>query len=206
MDKITQTWTGLTVAIIASGPSLKAQDVAKLKGVCRVIAINDNFKLCPWADILYAADKQWWEHHSFVKSFAGERWTQSLGQRDWPQSAKSNGLRVAKCIREDTRFSFAANTLHTGRHSGFQAINLAILKGAERVLLLGFDYAIIHGQKHWFGDHPGALNKISPYGLFSASLTSASIDLADKGVEIINCSTSSALTCFRKASLADILC
>ncbi|HCZ48509.1 MAG TPA: hypothetical protein DCZ11_05850, partial [Gammaproteobacteria bacterium] len=48
--------------------------------------------------------------------------------------------------------------IHQGGNSGYQALNLAVLLGAERVILLGYD---MHGG-HWHGRHGGRLNNPEP--------------------------------------------
>jgi len=42
-----------------------------------VLAINDAYRLAPWADWLYACDDRWWRfHHEAVAAgFQGECWT-----------------------------------------------------------------------------------------------------------------------------------
>jgi hypothetical protein len=47
------------------------------------------------------------------------------------------------------------NGLATGHELGYQAVNLAYLLGAERVVLLGYSMKPLpDGRMHWFGDHP----------------------------------------------------
>ena len=61
----------LTVFCIASGPSLTAEQVAAVKKLrderggdrVKVIVINTSFRLAPWADILFAMDKAWWDQY-----------------------------------------------------------------------------------------------------------------------------------------------
>lgn len=97
------------------------------------------------------------------------------------------------------------NGLATGQNSGHQAINLAVLLGARRILLLGFDMKPAgDGRFHWFGDHPIK----TPRNVFSAMLQAfpKTLDpLARLGVEVVNCTPDSALQCYRKAPLRDEL-
>ena len=46
---------GCTVAIIAGGPSLTQNQVNMVEGF-PTIAVNDAYKLAPWANILYGCD------------------------------------------------------------------------------------------------------------------------------------------------------
>lgn len=95
--------------------------------------------------------------------------------------------------------------IHTGSNSGFQALNLAILAGASRVLLLGYDMQPTNGQSHWFGDHPGSLNRASPFAVFRKAFEDAADQIARLGVEVINCSRETSLTCFKRAALSEAL-
>lgn len=75
--------------------------------------------------------------------------------------------------------------------------------GAARVILLGFDCGHTGGKSHWHGDHPS--------GLGNAGMTSQWLDkfkqLADdfKHIEIINASRETAITCFPRARLEDLI-
>ena len=62
-------WPGETLACLGVGPSLTAAQVAALRGKTRSIAINDAWRLAPWADVLYACDGRWWRKHKGVPAF-----------------------------------------------------------------------------------------------------------------------------------------
>lgn len=49
-------WQGQTCYILGCGPSLRGFDVFNLFGWGRIIAINDSFRLAPWASVLYECD------------------------------------------------------------------------------------------------------------------------------------------------------
>lgn len=197
-------WAGEAVAVVASGPSVRQVDVNRLKGHARVIAVNDSWQLCPWADMLYAADRRWWEHHDYTPDFRGEKWTQQQGPKDWPTVAERRGLKVVTSAHKPG-LSFDPTLVHTGMNSGFQALNLAVLQGASRILLLGFDLAVLDGNRHWFGNHPGRMNRDSPYSSFRKAFTEAAPQLEDFNIEVINCSMRSTLTCFPKQTVREAL-
>lgn len=96
------------------------------------------------------------------------------------------------------------NGLMTGQNSGFQAINLAVLAGAKRIVLLGYDMKTAGAKSHWFGDHP---IQTAP-SVFSAMINnfpSLVKPLAKLGVEVLNCTPGSALECFPKRALESVL-
>lgn len=199
-----QRWAGETVAVIACGPSVRQVDVDRLKGRARVIAVNDSHTLCPWADMMYAADQRWWRHHEYVVGFRGERWTQHQGTKEWPEEARKAGINVIQSTNK-TGISFDSKQIYTGWNSGFQALNLAVIQGASRVLLLGVDLAALGGRRHWFGDHPGRMNRDSPFAEFRRRFTLAAPALEEAGIGVVNCSLRSTLTCFPKMTVAEAL-
>lgn len=197
---IERRWEGELVAILASGPSLNQSDINLLKGKARVIAVNDSYRLCPWADMLYAADRNWWHYHNYVTEFKGERWTQQQGHQAWKQEAINAGIHVITS-KHKSGLSSDPELIHTGMNSAYQALNIAVLMGASRVLLLGLDCSSLDGKTHWFGEHTGKLKRKSPYERFAKEFEKACPDLDRAGVEVINCSERSAVACFRKASV-----
>lgn len=196
-------WTGQTVAILASGPSLASEELSLLHGL-PVIAINDSWRKYPDAEILYACDPPWWKHHSGVPAFMGERWSQHKGAATWPAEAAAMHINVIRSASQ-AGISTDPSLIHTGANSGFQALNLAILAGASRVLLLGYDMQETGGRTHWFGDHPAGLKRTSPYALFRKSFEDAADQIASLGVEVINCSRETSLTCFPRVALSEVL-
>ena len=104
--------------------------------------------------------------------------------------------------RDGEGLSFNPMIIHQGGNSGFQALNIAVLFGAARVLLLGFD---LHGT-HWHGRHPAGMNNPDQnnFDRWSKAFSEAVGDLKLANVEVINCSPGSALTCFPTARIQDL--
>jgi hypothetical protein len=100
----------LIAVIVASGPSASSVNLEAIRGRAFVVAVNESWRLCPWADALYACDPEWWEDRGPSEAdFPGWRW--------------SNGWRSG----------FSHN-------SGEQAIRRAVSEGAKHVILVGFDF------------------------------------------------------------------
>lgn len=98
--------------------------------------------------------------------------------------------------------------LHIGGNSGYQAVNLAVLGGANRILLAGYDMKMgPGGKRHWHGDHPAALSQFHAASLerWRAAFPSMLPDLQRLGVEVINCTPGSAIECFPFAKLEDVI-
>jgi hypothetical protein len=190
---------GGTVVIFAGGPSLTKADVEYCRDkVDASIAINNSYKLAPWATALYAADRKWWCWHKGVPTFAGRKYSLSLtAGKMFPdvQVLKNSG-------REGLDTS--PDSLRNGYNGTHQAINLAVHFGATRIVLLGVDMGRgPKGEEHWHGEHPNRSR--SPYKLFMRMLATAVNPLDDLGIEIVNCSRRTLLTCFPRRPLEDVL-
>lgn len=196
-------WPGETFVIVASGPSLTQEDVDFVRGKARVIAINESFRMAPWADALYCCDARMWKwlhadrkRYGNVHAFTGLKFALTKDSAKWPnvrvlQNTGPAGLEPKP------------NGLRTGRNSGYQAINLAVHLGAQRVLLLGYDMQRTGGKEHWHEDHPNRTR--SPYPQFRQSFAKIVEPLKAAGVEVINCSRETALECFPRMCIQDAL-
>lgn len=191
-----------TIACVGGGPSLTKSDVELLRDVCSVIAVNDAYRLAPWADALYASDLQWWKwHDDALMKFAGRKYaiTSSVARaEDFPPDVQ--------VLRNTGPFGLELDRrcLRDGRNSGYAAINLAVHFGATRILLLGYD--MMRGDDdrgHWFGEHP--VVDRSPYEQFRESFDTMTVSLAALGIEVLNCSRRTALTTFPVVALEDAL-
>lgn len=189
--------------IIASGPSLTKEDVERVRGQ-NVIAINDNYKLAPWADVLYACDPNWWRWHiDDVKSFKGKKYRQDKSWTDKDvEVIKDLDVQCIKSISE-SGLSTNPNVIHDGCNSGIQAINLAYHLGARKIILLGYDQQATDGKAHWFGHHPNEI--VSDWYKWKGHYQLVADQAPDIGLEIINCTRETALTCFPIKKLKEML-
>lgn len=194
-----------TIVCIASGPSLTQEDINVVRGSgVRVLVVNDNYRLCPDADVLYACDARFWKwqyeyHAEAITSFSGLRFGMQSRQTFQPKW----GVTVLK----NTGISgleLDPSGLKNGRNSGYQAIGLAVHLGASRIILLGYDMSLGEGGKvHWFGRHPKGGNP--PLTKFRLHFPTIAPPLKALGIEVLNCSRRSALTCFPKVPLEQAL-
>lgn len=197
---VARLWPESTIAILGGGPSLTAADVARCQAAhVRVIAINDAHRLAPWADVLYAADAKWWHYHQGVPSFTGLKYSLQPDAARWP------GVQILENTGEEG-LEARPSGLRAGRNSGYQSMNLAVHFGARRILLLGYDMQRLPGQRsHWFGDHPERLRCDSPYDTFLRRFETIVEPLQRLGITVINCTRTTALTCFPRLPLNEAL-
>lgn len=212
-----------TVVCAATGPSFSIEQAryieqARADGKCRVIAINDNWKLLPNADILYAADGKWWDRYlPEVKAsrFKGELWTVNKRAAPGYIATKRPRTGVAPRLPALTELNYIRCTaleilsdsaVFGGKTSGCHAIGLARFKyRPARILPVGYDMQRTYGKQHHFGDHPEGLSNNLPFAEGAVHLGRLAEAMRADGIEIINCSRETALTCFPRMKLEDIL-
>lgn len=216
LEPVPRKYAGKKLAVVASGPSLTRADCARLrKHQIPTIAVNDGYRYCPFADIVYAADPLWWDHH--IKAVrricsGAELWTCQYykGQQIGLQAATRHGLRVVRCIQR-AGFSAKPDEIHHLGNSGSQAINFGLLTGPSVVYLLGFDMGRTGGKEHFFGDHPkalqgneaGAQRPPSAFDVWRQRLAVASLGLS--GQSVVNLTRETRLQAFPRADIEDVL-
>lgn len=189
-------WVGETVVCLASGPSLTLADVTRCRGSARVIAVNDTVRYAPWADVLYAADVKWWRRFNGVPEFTGMKYSiQSNNGTIHDDFPDVRVLRNTGVCGLDLQ----PDALRTGCNSGYQAIHLAVHFGATRIVLLGYD---MQGD-HFFGSHPDKSRP--PFELCLPHFQTLVAPVAALGIEIVNCTRESAITCFPMATIDAVI-
>lgn len=219
--RITRAWAGQTVACIGSGPSatldaLTALREAKLK----TIAVNDMYLVAPWADVSYFADTRWWDwhHHGrFGKKFSwvefapaevSERFRAFAGAKITIENSGALIPDADVFMLHNLGYeglSEVPNGLHTGSNSGYQAINIAYLAGARRIVLVGYDLRFEKGRSHSHNGHPVDVGE-ERYHQYARNYSSMVPQLAKAGVEVINCSPKSKVTAFPIKTIEEALC
>jgi len=191
-----------TVYVAATGPSL-TQGVADILRGQRVIAVNDAYRLLPFAEVLYACDARWWDvHKGGGGGFAGQKWsTHEKGvSNDKTACARKWGLRLAPGAAGDVLRT--DGTIAYGGNSGFQAVGLAIILGFTRIVLVGFDMRAVDGRRHFFGNHPRPLRNSDCYKRWVKGFDIASKALPSR-VTIFNATPNSAIKSFQMVRLED---
>ena len=188
-----------TIVIIAGGPSLTTEDVQYCEQTeVHILGINDAYRICGKLKYLYACDRRWWfYHYSRVADYPCRKF--SLENPGYPR------IEIMENDGNDG-LSFEWPKLRTGKNSGYQAINLAILLGYKRLVLLGYDMQHTGGRAHWFGDHPKPLQN-SPLPRITDWIRRFNnmVKALPKDVTILNASRETALECFPRISLKKAL-
>jgi hypothetical protein len=175
--------------VAAPGPSL-----IRVPDALPIIAVQDAYRLNPHAKVMYGCDPQWWD--SYEGDFDGELWS-THHEESTNNKERAQKVFGVRCVqgKPGSTFSRDPSVIHYGDNSGFQAINLAILFGCTRIILVGFN---LRGENMF-----RPTGESSKYERFARRFEEAAEHL--DGVEIINTTPNSALKCFKEMSLEDAL-
>lgn len=185
--------------LVGGGPSLAHFDFELLRGQT-LIAVNDAALRLPWATALISADRTWIAHREKeVLAFQGERYLVV-------SEGKPRPLSGVIYLRQTTDRGLSSNpgTIHVRGNSGYAALNLAFLKGARQIILLGYDFS--QGHQHWFPKYPWQPSRANEtyYQRWAAEFVNTLPQLRQVGVDVINANPASRIEVFPKVSLSEM--
>ena len=191
-------WEGKTVAVLASGPSLTEPVVdAVCASGCPTIAVNTSYRRAPWADVLYAADVDWWQEYKGAQDFDGFKVSCSQAKKiPYPD------VHVLE-VTGASGIDMTPTKIRTGSNGAYQAMHIAIQAGASKVIFVGLD---MHGG-HWHPEYPSHMkqNDKPTFEKFISRFNQVAPVAEALGVDLVNCTPGSALTCFRFGALEEEL-
>lgn len=202
-------WQNATAVCVAAGPSLTKADVEYVRGRAKVIVVNRSIELAPWADVWYACDARFWKWvargegdwrsaKAIAEQYHGPCYSLALESKRWRPDVKVLSKGTSHGLSLDPA------KLCLGGNSGYQAINLAVLMGATRILLLGYDMGVdSKGRQHWHADHPNKMR--SPYQTFLQGYPTLVEPLKKAGIEVVNCSRDTRIKCFPRLTIEQAL-
>lgn len=190
---------GGTFVCVASGPSLARWQCRYLRDkAVTTIATNTSFQAIE-SGICYGCDGIWWDkYHAEVRAKGLEAWTQDKA------AAQNYGLNYIRG-RKGRGLSREPHTICNGTNSGYQAIGLAYYLGAAEIVLIGYDMQRTGGRTHWHGDHPKGLRNVEGIERWIVHFGPLAEDLKAEGIEVVNCSIETALPCWPRADLRDVI-
>jgi hypothetical protein len=168
-----------TWALLAPGPSARTELAEKVRHL-RLGVIGCAYQLAPWADFIAASDRGWW--------------------RKYPEALELQCSKYAMAPVPGVS-QIAVSQIGTTCNSGVLALECAKREGATKIILLGFD---MHGT-HFFGKYTNGLRNTTPTQRHQHHKQYEQWAYANKAITVVNCTPGSALTCFPKASLEDVL-
>lgn len=212
--------------IVGTGPSVTEEQLnlvkkARKEDKCRIITMNNSYQAID-PDIHFACNYQWWDHY-FQKDPKLKELRNTVDMWTWNKdTAKKYKINHVPGKWEDG-LSTDPNWIHYGHGSGYESLGVAYNYKFHTILLLGYDMKFpkgyngkkkqAGGKRHYFGEYPKTLQhwSVSPKSvdkngvLIGLIRMYETIDCSKLGVNIVNCSPGSALECFPKKKLEEIL-
>ena len=167
-----------------------------------VIGTNIAFTLGGWVDVFYFCDARFFlDHWELIIKFPNLKVTcvGHLSNQLQPMTTE------IKRLKRDYQPGLSAEpgTIRWNFNTGAAAINFAVLAGAQRILLLGFD--MNGGQKtHWHNVYKEPTHRFD-FQRFLKFYPAIAREAKRMKVEILNVSPNSALDVFPRVSLKEVL-
>jgi hypothetical protein len=198
-------WSDKPVVLIGGGASLKGFDFARLDALdAHIVAVNHamfHVKCCAGVTI----DRRFLrEREDRIRAFLARSTPLYLARPPGSWEAKLPGC-IHLANRTGGGLSADLHLLH-GSTSGHAALNLAALKRARRIILLGYDYSLVDGADHYHDDYPWhRLADLQSWPSWARHYDKTRVALDALGVEVINASPHSAITAFARTSIEQAL-
>jgi hypothetical protein len=184
--------------ILGGGPSLKDADLSLIKNEY-IIGINEAFRLGTFINTWLFCDSSFYKNHR-------------EDIQKWPNSivscagAAKNNKKVEyyqRCKKHIICFEPGKLAFPNGMaNSGATAINLAIREGFNTIILLGFDMQFVNGKANY---HDYYKKKNSRQDIYNRFMLHFEAIAKETDKTIINATPNSALNCFPKIELEDLL-
>lgn len=193
---------GRSAILVAGGPSLIGFDFCRLaKCNAWIVGINESIFHLPRCDCGVSADRVFVERrHDQLKEKigCGMEMVISLGTVG---RQKLNAIYLRR--RLTNKLSESRTELITCGSSGYAALNVAYLKRARSILLLGYDYSSdgLHYHQNYEWHTPP--KRAGCWHFWAAFYESTKAQLDKAKIEVLNASPDSAITAFRKVAVED---
>ncbi len=197
---IPRIWEREPCVILGGGRSLSQVNL-KLLTKCRVIAVNDAYKLGQW-DMCYFKDGNWFDKQDAFKdrpeagtnrdhllNFKGLKVTSSNEDLNDPN------IHVLQRGRRE-RLERDPNFITHCNNAGAEAMALAIMIGCNPIVLCAFDMKVEKGKHNWHNNHTREMPESIYADYYMSPFRALAKDAKSLRVSIINCTIGSALDTF----------
>lgn len=197
---IPREWVSERAFILCNGESVRAQRhlIPQLRG--RIIAIKEAVRLRPDADVLFvAAERAVDIVPDLFKVFTGRY---VIARNKLPATYPDYVKRVSR-TKDHTQLCQLPDHV-CGYDCGTSSIDVAAHFGATEIVLLGMD---MQGDRWCNGEYAHPMPHIPPahHRRHASVLPDIAKDAAKRGIRIVNCSPTSAVTCFERQPLESFL-
>jgi hypothetical protein len=181
---ITGTWDK-PVYLVGGGTSLASFDFSKICGKGIIVGLN-NSAFNTESDCLVTLDQHFVRmRRDQIAEYARKKETILVMPLAENQHKHIPEATYIERIRGD-RLSGQPHQI-AGVHTGFAAMNLAYLKKAKKIYMLGYDMHIGKNATHWHGGYPwhSAVNH-KYFDRFARGFEEAALQFEEAGTEVIN--------------------
>lgn len=195
-----------SIVVCGTGPSFSlAQRELLYEYGATVMTVNNSYFAYPNCKYLFAADLQWWYRYYDKINFEN---TNAYTLQKHPEHIAKKipkADQYLKSVAYTSEFGFWCSKVHHGGNSGYMAIQLAHLLGYTKIILVGFDckYDDKTGKRHFFGDYDKKFFKQNADDIdrWILNFNKIAPHFKENGIDVVNCSEDTALTCFRRNTL-----
>jgi hypothetical protein len=197
---------GRQIFVIGGGPSFQYVDKSLLKGK-PIICINTAYREFDDALALYWCDESWVGNHydNIMKHPCPLRFTARHAADGYLKTGKL-ATGNATVLKRTGDYGIDTDVNHVrGNNSGAHILNLLANMKARRIILLGYDMGLSKGKSHWHEGHGLPMSNSIYSDLFIPSISSMAAPLKNLKVDVVNCSETTNLTCFKQDKLENYL-
>jgi hypothetical protein len=195
-------WDGRPVFVVGGGPSLAGRDLSLLHERGHVLGVNRAADHWPLVDATFSLDREFARRYAAHLAHWGKTHEVYLAvSTDWHRSARQiQGVTYLE--REHGRgLSLDPGKIRNGLNSGYGALNLAVLKRAREIFLLGFDLTEPKEKAptHWHSGYEwGTRSTVKYWQRWADRFVDISHDLAQHrpDVRVYNANPKSAIRAF----------
>lgn len=170
-----------------------------------VIGVNAAYNLGSWIKVLFFGDKGFFlKHKRDIRKFPNLKITCANTGKNWEYQK----TQVKFLSRESRRHGIcdSPEKICWNFNSGAAAINVAVHFGVTRIFLLGFDMKESDKTgSHWHNVYNNKSIKDVTFNRHLKSFPYIEKDTKKRGIEIINLNPDSAIKCFKKANLDEVI-
>jgi len=195
-------WVGETAFVLCGGTSVTDEQCALLAGR-KVIAVNTMYRKVMDAPIMFFADMWWFreekrESLGTWKAFKGLKVTKEVIQSE-------PNMCLVFWSSPTVGIATRPDSVALGHTSAQAAMNIAVHKGASRIVLVGVDNCRVNGRAHCHKEYPETRCLEEGWEKKDRDFSYTVEPLKKMGVEVLNASPISTLTFWPKCDLMEVL-
>jgi hypothetical protein len=199
---IPASWPKDIFFIVGGGASVTESELWPIYGARSVIAVNEAAFLLPHFSAAVSIDHQFMAHRAARLCEIALLCPVYLCPPKHAAQSLQDKIPDAVFLRETSKWD--AHGIHRrGGSSGYAALNAAVLMGATRIVLVGFDYKRTGGRKNWHGAYTWPQNE--NFASWARAFDPLVALFAERGIEVVNASPDSAMTAFPRMTLEQAL-